>query len=477
MNKKSKLFSLFILTVFVILLAACQNQDATEGTTAEGGETAVAVAPTVDVNEISVNTGIGVVSAEGQVVPLRAANLSFSLGGTIAEILVESGQDVQAGDALVKLEAATLENSVVQAEAGVKAAEANKAAADANLAVAESAIQRAETGVTAAEAQLALVQAGAREQEIAAAQSNLAAAEGGVTQAAGNRDAAVNVSSAGVSAAEARVAAAQAEAQALEEAYQDILDACFETPDGGEFCPLYGPVEENTRFQLEAARANVAAAQAGLDEARAGATPAEQFLADTGVSLAIAQRDQAQAQLDLVLAGARDEQIRQAEVGVAQAELAVEQAQVQVTQAQSAVTQADAGVVTAKANLEAAQKALDRMTLRAPFDGRVGDINLEVGELVAPGVPVMQFGDFTNWLVKTTDLTELDVVAVKNGLPAEIRIDALPGEVIEGVVTDIASVSQVTRGDVTYEVSIELGDISELPLRWGMTAFADIETN
>ncbi|MCA9950400.1 MAG: efflux RND transporter periplasmic adaptor subunit [Anaerolineales bacterium] len=476
MFKKSKLFSLFILSIIVVALAACQNQGTGEAAPGSG-ETAAATAPTVDVNEISVNTGVGVVSAEGQVVPLRAANLSFSLGGTVAEILVESGQDVQDGEPLIKLEATALENAVAQAEAGVKAAGANKAAAEANLAVAESGIARAQAGVTAAEAQLALVKAGAREQEIAAAESNLAAAEGGVTQAAGNRDAAVNVSSAAVSAAEARVAAAQAEAQALEEAYQDILDACFETPDGGEFCPLYGPVEENTRFQLEAARANVAAAQAGLDEARAGATPAEQFLANSGVSLAIAQRDQAQAQLDLVLAGARDEQIRQAEVGVAQAELGVEQAQVQVTQAQSAVIQADAGIVKAMADLEAAQKALDRMTLTAPFAGRVGDINLEIGELVAPGVPIMQFGDFSSWLVKTTDLTELDVVAVKNGLPVEIRIDALPGEVIEGIVTDIASVSQVTRGDVTYEVSIELADIAALPLRWGMTAFADIETN
>ncbi len=476
MIKKSKLFSLFILSVLVMALVACQNQETSEEAAA-GVETAVVAGSTVDVNEISVNTGVGVVSAEGQVVPLRAANLSFSLGGTVAEILVEAGQDVAAGDALVTLEANTLVNAVAQAEAGLKAAEANKAAAEANLAVAESGIMRAQAGVTAAEAQLALVKAGARDEEIAAAQNNLAAAEGGVTQAAGNRDAAVNVSSAAISAAEARVAAAMAEAQALEEGYQDILDACFETPDGGEFCPLYGPVEENTRFQLEAARANVAAAQAGLDEARAGATPAEQYLANSGVSLAIAQRDQAQAQLDLIMAGARDEQIRQAEVGVAQAELGVEQAQVQVTQAQSAVTQANAGVVKAQADLEAAQKALERMTLTAPFDGRVGDINLEVGELVAPGVPVMQFGDFSSWLVKTTDLTELDVVAVKNGLPAEIRIDAIPGEVIEGVVTDIASVSQETRGDVTYEVSIELSDIASLPLRWGMTAFADIESN
>ena len=129
----------------------------------------------------------------------------------------------------------------------------------------------------------------------------------------------------------------------------------------------------------------------------------------------------------------------------------------------------------AEADVEAAKKGLERMTLRAPFDGAVGEILTEVGELVGPGMPVVRYADFGGWLVKTTDLTELDVVAVKNGLAAEVRIDALPGEVISGVVTDIASVASVVRGDVTYEVTIALDDEGELPLRWGMTAEVDIE--
>jgi multidrug resistance efflux pump len=109
---------------------------------------------------------------------------------------------------------------------------------------------------------------------------------------------------------------------------------------------------------------------------------------------------------------------------VAQAILAEEQAQVGVTQEEAAVTQAEAAVTKAEADLEAAQKALDRMLLTAPFDGQVGDVLTEVGELVGPELPVVRFADFGGWLVKTTDLTELDVVAVKNGLPAEVRVDA-----------------------------------------------------
>jgi multidrug efflux pump subunit AcrA (membrane-fusion protein) len=79
------------------------------------------------------------------------------------------------------------------------------------------------------------------------------------------------------------------------------------------------------------------------------------------------------------------------------------------------------------------------------------------------------------WLVETTDLTELDVVAVAVGYPAEVRIDAIPDEVLQGTVTDIATVANPARGDVNYTITIELEETADLPLRWGMTAFVDID--
>ena len=467
-TKRTDILVLVLATVLLGGLAACQTEDAqpTPGT-------ATADSPVNQVNDISVS-GFGTVSAEGEVVPLSSADLSFRIGGNVAEVLVEQGDELQAGEPIIRLDSVAMENALQQAEAGLVAAEAAAEAAMTELAVAESAVQRAELGVTSAEANLALVKAGATAEELAAAEKNLAAAEAAIVAASGDRDAAVRVSDAEVQAAQAQVAAAQAELDSLQRTYDEILDSCFELPDGTEICPLFGPVEEQTRAQLEVLKSNLASAQAAEAEARAGATPAERVLAGAGVGVAAAGRDQAQAQLDLLLAGPRDEQIQQAEVGVAQAELGVEQAQVQVSQAEAAVTQAEAGVTQAQADVEAAQKALERMTLTAPFAGAVGEILTEVGELVGPGTPVVRYADFGGWLVKTTDLTELDVVAVKNGLPAVVRFDALPGEEVGGTVTDIASAASVVRGDVTYEVTIDL-DESDLPLRWGMTAFVDIE--
>lgn len=467
--KRNFILLLLLMAALFGGLVACQTEEADQAQ-----ETATAVSPVSEVNSRAVG-GFSTVSAEGEVMPLSSAELSFQIGGQVAEIMVTKGDTVSAGDPLVRLDSFALENAVSQAEAGLAAAKAAQEAAVAQLAVAESGVQRAQSGITSAEAQLALVKAGATEEELAAAEKNLAAAEASIVAAAGDRDATVRVSDASIQSAQARVAAAQAEVDSLQRSYDDIIDACFTLPNGDEICPLYGPVEEQARAQLAALKVNLQAAQAAEAEARAGVTPAERQLANSGVSVAAARRDQAQAQLDLLRAGARDEQIQQARVGVAQAELGLEQAQVQVTQAEAAVTQAAAGVTKAEADLQAARKALERMTLTAPFAGSVGDVSTEIGELVGPDLPVVRLADFGGWLVKTTDLTELDVVAVKNGLPAEVRLDALPGEVINGVVTDIASVASVVRGDVTYEVTVALDDNGDLPLRWGMTAAVDIE--
>jgi len=96
---------------------------------------------------------------------------------------------------------------------------------------------------------------------------------------------------------------------------------------------------------------------------------------------------------------------------------------------------------------------------------------------MTPGVPVLTLADLSGWQIETTDLTELSVVTIANGFEVEVTIDAFPGETFTGVVSDISSVSDVVRGDVTYVVTVELGDDVEVPLRWGMTAFITIDSD
>jgi len=463
MNKKRLLLGLLI-GLTISLVAAAQPRPVT------------AVAAQEPQQIAALQTQGALVNAEGSVVPLLDASLSFQMGGQVAEILVSEGDQVQAGDALIRLDTTQAELALQQAQARLVSAQAAVTLAQNQQALAEAAIQTAESQVAAAEANLALVKAGPRPEEIAAAESKLAAAEAAVNQAVGQRDTALNVGTdSQISSAQAQVAAATAEVRALEDSYDTILTTCVDTPNG-EVCPLYGAVEETTRAQLEAARQNQAAAQAALDALQAGPTAAQQQAAQGGVGIAIANRDLAQAQLDLLQEPPAAEQIAVAEVGVLQAQVGVESAKTGVTQAEAAVAQAEAGVVQAEAGVAAAQAAVDRMTLRAPFAGTVSRINTNVGELVAASLPVLTLADFSGWQVKTTDLTELDVAFVNEGDAATVSFDAIPGETVTGTVTAVSLVADLARGDVVYEVTIDLDAAPDLPLRWGMTAVVDIES-
>ena len=416
-----------------------------------------------------------VISAEGQIEPQFFADLSFQTGGVVTAVLVSEGDTVKAGDALIELDTTDLTIGHQQAEARVASAAAALMAAQDQVALAQASVQTAQAGVTAAEANLALTQAGPHSAEIGAAENNLAVAEAAILQAAGNRDAALSgIADSQIRAAEAALAAATADLRAQENSYQAILDACFDTPNG-EVCPLYGPVEEAARAQLEIAQGNQSAAQAALNGLLAGPTATQQFAANGIVGVAQANRDAAQAQLDLLLDDVQPELITIAAVQLQQAEVGVSLAEVAVVQAEAAVTQAAAAVATAQAGVDAANAALERMTLRAPFAGMVTQIVPNMGELLAGAVPVVVLADVSTWLVKTTDLTELDVAQVGVETAVAVRIDALPDEIVQGSVTNIALISSLSRGDIVYEVTIQLEDAPNLPLRWGMTVFADID--
>ena len=130
---------------------------------------------------------------------------------------------------------------------------------------------------------------------------------------------------------------------------------------------------------------------------------------------------------------------------------------------------AQAQYEAARANLAAAQAALADVELTAPFDGTVAGLKVKTGESVTPGQVAASVADFSGWIVKTTDLTELDVVNISEGQAVSITLDALPNETLDGKVRLIGQNYSEKQGDVVYEVTVELTE--SLPnMRWGMTA-------
>ena len=350
---------------------------------------------------------VPVISVTGEVVPAEWTNLSIQRGGTVVEVLVEPGDEVAAGDLLVRLDPTDAQLTVQQTEAALEAAQA----------------------------QLALLKAAPRSEEIDVAQEQVESAQAALSRATAQRNQlTAGTTEAEIAATEAEVAAAEAERKQAHIRYDEIQGKKVEDW-----------VETETILRLRAAEQALEAAQVRLAQVRKG-SGARVREADAAVQAAAARRDVAQAQLDLRQAGATAEEVAVAQAGVAQAQVEV----------------------------DAAQVALERCELRAPFDGIIGAVNVRKEELVAPGDSLVTLGDLSTLRVETTDLDEIDVARVAVDQEVTLTFDALPERVFAGRVTRLSPMAEPGAGGVNYTAVIELDELDPA-IRWGMTAFVDIE--
>ncbi len=166
------------------------------------------------------------------------------------------------------------------------------------------------------------------------------------------------------------------------------------------------------------------------------------------------------------------------DMAIAQANLAVAEAQQAIAESDyekvkdgpdpDDLATAEASVKAAEARVEAAKSALDNVILKAPFSGTVVDINIKVGELTGSSQPAMVMADFSQWIIETDNLTEIEVPDVAVGQKVTVTPDALPDLELTGTVESIKELFEEKRGDITYTVKISL-DETDPRLRWGMT--------
>lgn len=371
-----------------------------------------------EVTPVFVEKDTTLVSVTGEIVPAVWTTLAPQTGGLVVEVRVAEGDQVVAGDVLVRLDDT-----------------------EARLAV-----QQAEAALAAAEVQVARARVGARPAEIAVAEAQVSAAQTAISQTLAQRSQLWSgAAEAEIAAAEAAVAAAQAEQLLARQKHDETLK-CYDVPGSNEkACPLLGTMEEQTRFALQAADKALAAAEARLQAAKS-APAAQRRLADANVAAATAQYNVAVAQLELLKAGVLPEDIAVAESAVAQAKVA----------------------------LEAAKVALTRTVIVAPFAGTVTRVNVRRGEFVTPGQPLITLGDLTTLRVETTDLDEIDVARITMGQVATLTFDALPNVTLTGRIIHIAPMAQTGTGGVHYTVILEPEALPS-QVRWGMTVFVDID--
>jgi HlyD family secretion protein len=134
-----------------------------------------------------------------------------------------------------------------------------------------------------------------------------------------------------------------------------------------------------------------------------------------------------------------------------------------------------------KSRIALAQAALDRMVLRAPFDGVVADISGELGEYATPsppGIPTLPAIDLIDdsCMYVSAPIDEVDASRLKVGLPSRITLDAIKGRTFGGKVRRIAPyVLDLEKQARTVEVEVEFDKTSvETNLLVGYSADVEI---
>ena len=218
---------------------------------------------------------------------------------------------------------------------------------------------------------------------------------------------------------------------------------------------------------LQQATSEYEAVKAAYQVAIQGASREQLAVAQAQINAAKAQAQVARAQVPPAEAA-----VKSAEAQVARAQAALDRIKAGTTAEDKAV--ADARIKSAQAALAQAQAQLKQTQVVAPFAGQVGTIHVRPGELATPGQPVLMLGDTSKLRVETTDLRETDVTRLKLGMPVELTFDALPGRAFQGKIARIAPMSTTEKGSTNFTVIVEMPDLDP-SLRWGMTAFVNIQ--
>lgn len=279
---------------------------------------------------------------------------------------------------------------------------------------------------------------------------------GAVTQAQGEVQGAaaqVPVAQAGAAAAQAQVQAAQATlpgaAQALARASADFQRTQTLVNSG-----------DLPRQDLDAARAAYAQAQS------------QYRAAQDNVNLAIANLN------------ASEQRIGAAQAGVSAAQGGVQTAQGKLSQAQGPATAA-----VAQAAVAIAQQNLANTRIVSPIDGYVGEKQVDVGQTVSAGMPLLTL--IPNRVFITANYKETQVGSMRPGQPVDIGVDAYKGVTFHGHVIAINPASQNTYAliptqnstgnfvkvtqRIPVKISIDDADPAKYPMRPGMSVVTSVK--
>jgi len=134
------------------------------------------------------------------------------------------------------------------------------------------------------------------------------------------------------------------------------------------------------------------------------------------------------------------------------------------------IAQVAADVEAARAALRRAELNLARTDIRAPFDGIVEELHIDVGDFASTGTPCATLVSLDPLLI-VADVAERDIGYVSVGQAVTARTST--GQRVTGHVSFVGSVSDPTTRTYTVEITVANPDRS---LRAGLTTVVSVET-
>ena len=344
-------------------------------------------------------------SGSGALVPSSEIAVGFQSGGVLAEVFVEVGDQVEAGQALARLDDADSRDQVAQAEIGLRQAELDLAELSEKVDAADQAA--AEASLSTARANLTALTSSPGEQQLLSAQESLKGAQKALEDLLDLPDPdEVEIARANLTLAEMNVRTAQAAYDKI--SWKPDVGSSQEAANLWEATTNYEQTQAEYQEALEGAsdddiadaRSKAALAQAELDAMLEDPDPDEMAAAE-------AQVERAQAELEALLAGASVKDLETAELNVAQAQL----------------------------ELESARRSLEETQLISPGSGTAVAVEAGAGESVGAEA-IITLADLEEPMVQFW-VEEQDLSSVAPGNRVSIVFEALPDYAYAGEIISV----------------------------------------
>jgi HlyD family secretion protein len=350
---------------------------------------------------------------------LTQVDISFKVPGKLVELNVDEGSWVKKGMVIARIDREQVERQHTRDEAGVNSAESQLVQGQTSIQwerqTLESDIALRKAELRAAEAQLDQLLAGSRPQEIQQARAAVADAKAQHDQA-------------------------QADWERAQELFKN---------------------DDISKQQYDQYRTRLDSTAAALR--------------------------QAEERLGLVVEGPRKEDIEAARAQVARAQAAIQASEanrLELKRREEDLGARRAEVNRARAQVAMTQTQINDTVVTAPLDGVVLVKSAELGEVLAAGTTVVTIGDIDHpWL--RAYVNETDLGRIQLGQPAKLTTDSFPGKTYPGHISFISSEAEFTpkqiqtreeRVKLVYRIKIDVNNQNH-ELKSNMPVDAEIQLN